>query len=292
VELLVVIAIIALLISILLPSLSKARQQAALVYDASNMKQIMNSVLMYAAENKGRLPYHSLNDAIPVVGSTQSQFNAYGNGTNDLIFVTLSKYQSRKMDTSATDSIGQVFRCYYALESGQGTLVWAPQVIRTVSFNIRAFPNYEITKPTDPWAKQYPQRNIGSIKNASEKIAVWEAPQVMGWNATTIPTALMADGWRYSWGHKWTEPSPNDWDQPQLNAVLEKDLPNNDSFGGWAAGESVIRYRHMPVNDPRKPEFKRGTQTLVAYFDGHAEPRRIGTIKVGELCISNPNPVP
>jgi prepilin-type N-terminal cleavage/methylation domain-containing protein len=56
VELLVVIGIIALLISILLPALSKARRASLMVACASNMKQIGEYMFMYANDNQGALP--------------------------------------------------------------------------------------------------------------------------------------------------------------------------------------------------------------------------------------------
>lgn len=59
VELLVVIGIIALLISILLPSLAKARKAANAVVCASNMRQIGNVIMMYASTNKGYFPLQS-----------------------------------------------------------------------------------------------------------------------------------------------------------------------------------------------------------------------------------------
>ena len=67
---LVVIGIIALLIGILLPSLSKARKAAQRVACASNVRQLCMAMIMYAGDNKG---------AFPDVGNFNHQWDNSGN---------------------------------------------------------------------------------------------------------------------------------------------------------------------------------------------------------------------
>jgi len=62
VELLVVIGIIALLISILLPALNKAREQARVTLCLSNLRQLQNANLLFSQEHRGFIPKAWFND--------------------------------------------------------------------------------------------------------------------------------------------------------------------------------------------------------------------------------------
>ena len=87
VELLVVIGIIALLISILLPSLSKAREAANKVKCAANISQIGKGLLLYSNDNNGNFPrtYYDPANATTLTGATATGMGVaptYGQGSN------------------------------------------------------------------------------------------------------------------------------------------------------------------------------------------------------------------
>lgn len=62
VELLVILGIIAILLAILLPSLSKARKQAQTAACLSNQRQLVAACVMYANEHNGLLPFTGFYD--------------------------------------------------------------------------------------------------------------------------------------------------------------------------------------------------------------------------------------
>ena len=110
VELLVVIGIIAALIGILLPVLSGVQARGRDIKCQSNIRQILQAINGYAAENKGFLPYGfyfdpSINDAHPDAYNALNTWDPK-NGTNRFVSWAsqVGKYMVRKADGDNEDN--------------------------------------------------------------------------------------------------------------------------------------------------------------------------------------------
>jgi prepilin-type N-terminal cleavage/methylation domain-containing protein/prepilin-type processing-associated H-X9-DG protein len=75
IEVLVVVAIIALLVSILLPSLAKAREEARRVICAAHLEQITKAESMYQTQNSGWIPGSPWTTGMYFTMTPQSSFN-------------------------------------------------------------------------------------------------------------------------------------------------------------------------------------------------------------------------
>ncbi|HEY0009658.1 MAG TPA: prepilin-type N-terminal cleavage/methylation domain-containing protein [Tepidisphaeraceae bacterium] len=143
VELLVVIGIIALLISILIPTLNQARQQAKKVQCLSNLRQLGIATSMYLVESKGVFP-QPFNDTGLGSATVQGQclwFNAldrflaqnvkeYNNATNrnyksfkqDPVYLTSGEDENTPNDQR---SLTYKMNEYFGFEEVAATVFWA-----------------------------------------------------------------------------------------------------------------------------------------------------------------------
>lgn len=106
IELLVVIAIIALLVSILLPSLARAREQAKRVSCAANLAGITKSALLYAEENQGFLP---------------SYVQPGENGATQLDAGIVGNYRTQSLQQLGATDPASNSRAWYALVRNKST---------------------------------------------------------------------------------------------------------------------------------------------------------------------------
>ena len=90
IELLVVIGIIALLISVLLPALSKAREQANSIKCESNVRQLALATMLFAQDHHGYMPTCSDEQYAQIADPNKTKFSYRDYGTGDTVFDSYS----------------------------------------------------------------------------------------------------------------------------------------------------------------------------------------------------------
>ncbi len=199
VELLVVIGIIALLISILLPSLNSARRSAASVKCLSNLKQIGNACMLYMNDHKGKLPpYHFQNGGDGRFWIARLTDFKYMKAANDL---TKNAFMCPSGNDTALDSFTAYppasrisdagYRKYRGLNWATTTdEYWSNYAVNGFSYNQSAGPWGLATQamssylpfayvPTSAAAIQPKVANMFTVKQSAKVVLVFDGQEFM-----------------------------------------------------------------------------------------------------------------
>lgn len=243
IELLVVVAIIALLISILLPSLKKARDAAKTSVCASNMHQLAIATLYYAEENTDHLPW--------MPGSTGQPLGDY--------FVNAPYNQFHQL-LRFFPIVGNldVFKCPSAT-GGRGTNDRRTSNSVSTIFGLTQFANdragsYYFMRKSDPLYFQTAYRK--------------------GWWPEHDPTQLPGE----EFPELYTEYFFNDYQAEFVNDGSGKPYPamNGGAIGRIAAPNYAVPFTEFSYWNSSNPDqhfhLKRHQdQTNFAFLDGHVE---------------------
>ena len=253
VELLVVIGIIALLISILLPTLGRARQAGMNVACQSNLRQSGVGLLMYAEANGQRLPWASTTTATgswhpfwydEVMNFLDIKAGGMGGGA----------YNPNDWDP---ERYGEAFMCPDRTVE-QGYIQY--------SVHPRLMPNGATWMPFDSGKRPEPYKLV-QVPNSSETLVAADASQFLipGYDITGNSMWFMAtlNAWSIY------DSSGNNLFTPETSAITIDGVDVNASdpvslidgnrdFDNW--NNCDVRYRHM------------GNESAnILFLDGHVE---------------------
>jgi prepilin-type N-terminal cleavage/methylation domain-containing protein/prepilin-type processing-associated H-X9-DG protein len=267
VELLVVIGIIAVLISMLLPALSRAREQANSAKCLSNMRQIAMATISYCNFNKGSFPGPGGS------GMQKSDWIAWGDTPNELNPSDVG-YIDNSMLQPYLGTRDEVLRAVLRCPSDDVDVrpKTPPPAVKVYHYSYSM--NILLTRPDqlrgEPYYYKGPSGRplkIGMVRNSANKVMLVEEDYVTIDDGVWKPFIVKAN----------TSP-PTFWNPGPLAASVMTQFD--------PASVSSVVNQLADRHDTKKDKYSASGRGNVAFCDGHGE--YFGRLDVGKQEYNDP----